>query len=80
MASILDAHEITSESQKPLILLTFSLWHLNWLYNTKRKTPIRVSFVFRLRVPCEITNGDLSFSSLDPAAAQDHAEKRQLVI
>jgi len=30
----LDAHEFAPKGQKSLILLTFSLWHLNWLYNT----------------------------------------------
>ena len=34
MASILDAHEIAQNSQKPLILLTFSPWHLLRRYNT----------------------------------------------
>ena len=34
VASILDAHENAPNSQKPLILLTFWGWHLNWLYNT----------------------------------------------
>ena len=35
-ASILDAHKIASDSRKPLILLTFPRWHLNWRYNTKK--------------------------------------------
>jgi len=31
----LDAYEFAPKGQKSLILLTFSLWHLNWrLYNT----------------------------------------------
>ena len=44
----MDAHEIDPNSQTPLILLTFSLWHLNWLYNTKNKGHHPVSFVFWL--------------------------------
>jgi hypothetical protein len=44
VASILDAHEITPNAEKALILLTFSLWYLNWLYNTKN--PTRKSWIF----------------------------------
>jgi len=35
-ASIKDTHKTVSKTPKPLILLTFSLWHLNWLYNTTK--------------------------------------------
>jgi len=45
MASILDAHEIALESQKPLILLTFPWWHLNWRYNTTKRTSKDVLFL-----------------------------------
>ena len=42
----MDAHEIASDSRKPLILLIFSPWHLNWLYNTNNKSaPARCAFV-----------------------------------
>ena len=35
VASILDAHEITPNAEKALILLTFPWWHLFRTYNTK---------------------------------------------
>ena len=44
LASILDAHEIASKVEKTLILLTFSLWHLNWLYNTNERHPFGCLF------------------------------------
>ena len=46
MASIKDAHEVASDSRKPLILLTFSPWHLFRLYNTKTKALRKKCFLF----------------------------------
>ena len=65
MASILDAHEIAPNSQKPLILLTFSLWHLNWLHNTKRKPTQLGWFFFLLR--CD----------LNPSTPSDSRRRRR---
>ncbi len=58
-ASILDAHEITPNAEKALILLTFLPWHLNWWYNTKN-TPSRCVFSFlALRVAGDFEPRDL---------------------
>ena len=49
MASIKDAHEIASDSRKPLILLTFLTWHLFRTHNTTKKGHRQVSFFRWLR-------------------------------
>jgi hypothetical protein len=64
VASILDAHEIASNSQKPLILLTFPWWHLLRRYNTKRKQPIRVAFF----LVAAFGGGDLSLTAFGTKA------------
>ena len=48
MASILAAHEKAANSPKPLILLTFSPWHLFCQDNTneKSRTKVRDFFIF----------------------------------
>ena len=38
------AYKTILKTRKTLILLTFSPWHLNWLYNTKN--PTRKSWIF----------------------------------
>lgn len=53
-ASILDAHEITSNNSNPLILLTFSGWHLLRRHNTiKEAQPLRLCFFIRF-ARCEM--------------------------
>ena len=39
-------YKTTSNSHPPWILLTFSPWHLNWLYNTKKNRRRQVSVLF----------------------------------